>query len=234
MRYRIADLIVDIPEDAGITPRCADYLYEGGEKTDIFIRDELYDFTRKPEVPRDISVYMQSGVQFYKALLDFDGIMVHSSAVEYKGYAYLFSGASGMGKSTHTSLWVKNFDGARVFNDDRPAVRCIDGKWYAYGTPWCGKNRVNVNIGVPIAGICFLERGEQNSIRILPPREGLINVIAQTIRKKLDVRKMDLMLNCAQRLIHDIPIYELHCLPDDGAAQLSYGTMSANIKEKQK
>lgn len=33
------------------------------------------------------------------------GFYLHSSAVELDGRAYLFSGKSGVGKSTHTRLW---------------------------------------------------------------------------------------------------------------------------------
>ena len=42
------------------------------------------------------------------------GFYLHSSAVELDGRAYLFSGKSGVGKSTHTRLWQQIFgDGCR-------------------------------------------------------------------------------------------------------------------------
>lgn len=45
----------------------------------------------------------------------------------------------------------------QVFNDDKPALRRLDGRWYAYGTPWCGKDGINLNQKWPLGGICFLE-----------------------------------------------------------------------------
>ena len=53
---------------------------------------------------------------------------------------------------------------AYILNDDKPALRLIEGIWYAYGTPWSGKHDISVNTGVPIGGICMLERGEENKI----------------------------------------------------------------------
>lgn len=151
--------------------------------------------------------------------------MLHASAVELGGRAFLFSGPSGMGKSTHTGLWLKEYPDARIFNDDKPALRCIDGKWFAYGTPWSGKNHLNINIKVPLAGICFLKRGSENSIRRLSPPEAVQRLIHQTMRVFNEASELDLMLACVERIVEDIPIYELHALPDSSAARLSHDTM---------
>ena len=40
----------------------------------------------------------------------------------------------------------------------------IDGKAYAYGTPWCGKDGINQNKKVPLQGICFLIQSKENNI----------------------------------------------------------------------
>jgi serine kinase of HPr protein (carbohydrate metabolism regulator) len=175
---------------------------------------------------------MESGTQFYRALLDFDGMMLHASAVALDGKAYLFSGQSGIGKSTHTGLWQKTFgDGVKLFNDDKPALRRIDGKWYAYGTPWSGKHGININMKVPIAGICFLKRGDKNEIRRLSPVEALPQVLAQTLRKFKDAERLSLMLGHVDKLVKEVPIYELRNLPEPEAARLSYETMRQGAKE---
>ena len=225
MKCRIAELITEIPDTDDMISRCAEYAYDGSEPADITVLYERYPFEKNPEIPRDILIYMSSGTHFYKHLIALDGMMLHSSAVEYEGRAYLFSGPSGMGKSTHTRLWTEIFEGARVINDDKPALRCMDGVWYAYGTPWSGKTRQNINVKVPLAGICFLERGEENSIRPMDKREVVINIIAQTTRKMLSARTMDNLLSTVDRLIADIPVYVMKCLPNEDAARLSYQTM---------
>jgi hypothetical protein len=131
-----------------------------------------------------------------------------------------------MGKSTHTRLWQQAFPDAKVFNDDKPALRKIDGVWYAYGTPWCGKDGININMKVPVAGICFLRRGEENKIRRLSPIEGAAAVITQTLRRFGSAEALGVMTNIVDELVSDIPIYELACLPDVSAALLSHRTMT--------
>ena len=99
--------------------------------------------------------YVQSGSIFYSHLVKFGGMMLHASAVALDGEAYLFSGPSGMGKSTHTRLWKQCFPEAEIFNDDKPALRELGGIWYAYGTPWCGKDGINKNMKVPLKPSAF-------------------------------------------------------------------------------
>ena len=83
---------------------------------------------------------MWVGEAFYARLLQYDGMLLHASCVEKDGKAYLFSAKSGTGKSTHTHLWLRAFPDSRIINDDKPAVRRMDGTFYACGTPFSGKN----------------------------------------------------------------------------------------------
>ena len=231
MLCKIADLLVEIPEAGGMSPRCRDYLVECDASADIVIKEERYSSDKWKTVPAEYIPYMDSGWQFYCKLLKFDGMMLHSSAIELDGEAYLFSGPSGMGKSTHTRLWQKEFPFARVFNDDKPALRRLDGKWYAYGTPWSGKHGININMKVPVAGICFLKRGDQNTIRRLSPTEALPQVLMQTLRKFKDAERLSLMLAHVDKLVKEVPMYELYNRPEPEAAKLSYETMRRGAQE---
>ena len=184
MLCKIADLLVEIAEAGGLPPRLTEYLTVSDSPPDITIGTDIYDFSSYPHLSENDVIYMESGLYFYCKLLSFNGLMLHSSAVEYEGKAYLFSGPSGMGKSTHTRLWQKTFgSSAKVFNDDKPALRRLDDGWFAYGTPWCGKDDININLKVPLAGICFLKRAETNSIRRLSDIEAVSAVISQTVRR---------------------------------------------------
>lgn len=232
MVCKIADLIVDVPYAGGMAPRCKDYLY-CSKKTDIEILASHYDYGRyTAEIQEDMIAYMESGRQFYSKLVRFGGFYLHSSAVEVKGKAYLFSGTSGIGKSTHTGLWEQLLgDQVCRFNDDKPALRRLEDRWYAYGTPWCGKDGINVNKKVPLAGICFLKQGSENRIRRLEPWEAVPNLLSQTIHRFKDPARLDLMLIHLEKLVQEIPIYELVNRPELAAAQLSYETMRAGAQE---
>ena len=233
MLCKIADLIAEIPEAGGLAPRCWDYLYNGTETPDIVIDDSKYRAERYSErmTPEGIA-YMESSFQFYLELLKHNGFYLHSSAVELEGRAYLFSGPSGMGKSTHTRLWQQIFgDAAQVFNDDKPALRCLEDRWFAYGTPWCGKDGINQNKKVPMGGICFLKQAKENRIRRLAHSEALARIMGQTIHRLSSVENLDLMLTHLEKLVQMIPVYELENRPEPEAAYLSYETMRRGAEE---
>lgn len=233
MLCKIADLIVKIPEAGGLAPRCQEYLlHQGTNVPEITIREKYYREDAWETNDYSMICYMESGVQFYGYLLQYNGLMLHASAVELNGKAYLFSGPCGMGKSTHTKLWQQTFgSAAQVFNDDKPALRRLDGQWFAYGTPWCGKDGINQNKKVPLAGICFLKQAPENAIRRLSPVESIQKIIPQTRSKFSNVEYLDKMLQLVEQLAMEIPVFELENRPEPAAAHLSYETMRRAAEE---
>lgn len=232
MLYKIADFIVDVPTAGGLAARCEEYEKVSCVQPDIVICEESYRRERWKNAPDTTIAYMESAYQFCRALIGFDGMYLHSSAVELDGKAYLFSGPSGMGKSTHTRIWQQVFgEKAKVFNDDKPALRRLDGRWYAYGTPWCGKDGININMKVPLAGICFLKQAPENRIRRLSAMEALSMLLTQTLRKGLGAEETVMLMQTIDKLLREIPIFELENRPERSAAQLSYETMRRAAEE---
>lgn len=231
MLCKIADLIAEIPTADGLAVRCQDYLHHEEASPDITVHRELYRREIfSPAATDSLVAYMEAAYQFYRQLLNFDGLYLHSSAVIKDGKAYLFSGHSGAGKSTHTRLWLDTFGGdTRIINDDKPALRCIDGRWYAYGTPWCGKDGINRNEKAPLAGICFVKKAEHNRIRPMAPSESIHRILGQTIHRLDEVEALDALIRHLERLVAQIPVYELENLPEPAAARLSCETMEANL-----
>lgn len=227
MFLRIADLTVEISDAGGLAPRCGEYLTEKTDRADIIIRTERYHRERYAlDATEETIAYMESGRQFASRLLHFDGFYLHASAVEVDGSAYLFSAPSGTGKSTHTRLWQQMFgEKACIFNDDKPALRYLNGVWYAYGTPWCGKDGINVNRKVPVAGICFLKQAPHNQIRPMDAVESIPRLLNQTIHGFRNKERLILLLNHLEKLVESIPVFELENRPELEAAQLSYETM---------
>ena len=236
MLCRIADLYTEVPEAGGMAPRCKEYLCAESTEPHVVIHADRYSRSGYPETMTDDDVaYMESGVQFYIKLLEFGGLYLHSSAVALDGKAYLFSGPCGMGKSTHTRLWQQTFgSAAQVINDDKPALRRIDGTWYAYGTPWCGKDGINQNKKVPLGGICFLQQAPENKIRRLSEEEAATKILTQTFHKFKTIKNLDRVLQLVDQLVQEIPIYELENRPEPEAARLSYETMRPRAEGDQK
>lgn len=162
----------------------------------------------------------------------YNGLMLHASAAALGGRACLFSGPCGRGKSTHTRLWQQTFgEAVQVFNDDKPALRRLDGRWYAYGTPWCGKDGINLNQKWPLGGICFLEKSQENRIRRLPAAEALPLILAQTTYR-LQPHSMELLLASLDSLLREIPVFLLENRPEEAAARLSFETMRRAEEEE--
>lgn len=168
--------------------------------------------------------YFLQGVKFSSLLLENDGFVLHASAIALDGQAFLFSANSGIGKSTHTRLWKQVFDNVVYINDDKPALRLKNGFFYVYGTPWSGKSTLQNNICVPIKAICFIERGDKNSIRRLSAIEALPRLLEQTMRKA-GKDKTGRLLELLDILLTTTPIYLLSCLPNEEAAILAHDTM---------
>lgn len=233
MLCKIADLVVDVPDAGGLASRCREYRCEEKVGADIIVRTELYRKDRyDPRIDKRVLAYMESAYQFYLELINYGGFYLHSSAVVRDGKAYLFSGPSRVGKSTHTRLWQQTFGPeARVINDDKPAIRLMDGKWIAYGTPWCGKDGLNENASAPIAGVCFLKKAPHNAIRRLSSLEAATRILTQTIHKVDSEDVLDNLLELLNRFVEEVPVYELENLPEPASAMLSFETMRQGALE---
>ena len=163
--------------------------------------------------------------QICTELPKYNGFLLHSSVIEVDGYAYAFAAKSGVGKSTHTSLWLKNIPNARVLNGDKPLMRIMDdGSVVAYGTPWNGKENWGTNISAPLAAVCFIERGAENSIRRAEESEMIARLVHQLyLRGEREMVSKQLTL--IDSFVRGVPCYILACNISDEAALLSYNTM---------
>lgn len=231
--YNIAGLTVNMKNPTGRTKKQAiPYLSDNqneNQKIDIEIEvteERIKNYVENhPELDAGDWQYMLSGSDFYTSLIDFGGILLHSSCVVVDGYAYAFSADSGTGKSTHTQLWLKHFkEKAHILNDDKPAIRIINKKAYACGTPWSGKYDYSTPEIVPLAGICFLQRSESNWIKKAQTSKAVYNIFSQTARK-VDAEKMEKLFDVLEEIFSNVPIYDLGCNISDAAVLTSYNAM---------
>jgi hypothetical protein len=173
--------------------------------------------------------YLWMGTAFNVKLLEYNGMFLHSSTVVVDGKAYSFSAPCGTGKSTHTSLWLKLLgDRAFILNDDKAAYRLIDGRYYAFGTPFSGKHDINVNTSAELGGICFIEQAEKNSIERMDIDSAVPLIFSQTLRPS-NVRRTMMLCDFIDELIRKIPVYKLRCNMDVEAAQIAFETMKRKV-----
>ena len=230
--YNITGLTVAMDSFGRTAKQAEQYLTEPA-KPDLIVSSDWQNLKQsQPHLSKDDCEYISTGVSFYNQLLNFDGMLLHASAVMLDDWAYLFSAPSGTGKSTHTTLWRKVFgeDRALILNDDKPALRFENGRFYAYGTPWSGKTDMNINRRVPLAGICMLGRGERNEIEPFTGADAVHALLEQTIRPK-NAAKTVKLLELVDKLFAQVPVWKMKCNMDPEAARVSYEAMSAKRKE---
>lgn len=224
--YSITGLRVKMDSFGRTVTQAEPYLTEPAEPADIVIRGDWRLLQkRQPHLSEEDCEYLVTGSSFYNQLLDFGGMLLHASAVVRDGKAYLFSAPSGTGKSTHTALWCSVFPDAVILNDDKPALRREEGRWYAYGTPWSGKTAQNLNLRTELAGICLLRRGEENVIRPFGGAGAIHDILEQTIRPR-HPRLLGNLMDLLDKLLNEVPVWEMECNMDPEAARVSYGVMS--------
>lgn len=156
-------------------------------------------------------------------ILNKEAIVFHSSSIIYDDGAICFSGESGVGKSTHTSLWQQYYN-TLILNDDSPTLRIIDNKPYACGTPFAGSSGINTNKIVPLKAIVFLEQAKENSIKTLSAHDALLRFLNET-KKPLMKNYIIYITKTFNRLYSMVPMYLLSCNISKEAVDLVKDTL---------
>lgn len=232
-KFGFADLIVEMNcRYPVLYERSRKYLLpENDSRTpDITVDLNEEDFLRYlkkiPDADRDLCEYMLAGECFYRRLLSFDGMLLHSSVVAFDGKAYVFSANCGVGKSTHTHLWTKYLKDAFILNDDKPAVRRTDGVYKAYGTPFSGKNDESENVGLPIGAVVFIERSKINKIKKISPTEAVPLIYQQTTQPVASPKHMNILFGFLDGFLTTVPSYILSCDMSSEAVKTSFEALT--------
>ena len=200
---------------------------DGGELLFVYNRESNRAQCNVSRDVPDMSA-VRFGLWFMTALatVGHDVTPVHSSAIVCNGRAVLFLGESGTGKSTHTRLWRENIAGAVLLNDDSPFIGFVDGRATAFGAPWSGKTPCYKQEHYPIAAIVRLSQAPHNAIRPLRSVHAIGALLPSlTPAFGYDDELQDRMLATLSKIISQVPVYHLECLPDAAAARLSYDTV---------
>lgn len=161
-----------------------------------------------------------------RELLNQDTVLVHGSTVGVDGGAYLFAAPCGTGKSTHTRFWREWFGSRAVMvNDDKSFLQIRPSGVYACGSPWSGKHGLGTNTCLPLKGICFLRRGEENVIAPGKPEVCLAELRHQSFLPE-DPQGREKALALVDSLSRRVPLWEMACTKDPEAALVSYKAMS--------
>lgn len=157
------------------------------------------------------------GVDLFDILAERGMLVLHSSYVlRAEGDAILFSGASGIGKSTQAELW-REYAAARVINGDRSLVDVDRGM--AHGIFYSGTSGICENHSAPIRAIVLPEQRAENRVFVPAHREAFMRLLNQCSYYPWDADSASEMTELVARLVGRVPIYRLDCRKDEGAVR---------------
>lgn len=157
--------------------------------------------------------------------------LMHGASISYEDKAYLFTAPSGTGKSTHIRLWKKFLgEKVKIVNGDKPFISLDinnEGEMnpLIYGTPWAGKERWQRNCSEPLNGICFVQRGTENTIRKMKPEECVMMLFNQVYMPD-DSVAVGQTLELLDILVKHVPLYLLTCDMSEDAVRHSFEALT--------
>ncbi len=211
---------------------CRDYLSDKKAEFSVFVEDERLEQMRehRPDM-RDEFLERDAIYSLIASKLPYyDRIALHGACISYKNTAYLFTAASGTGKSTHIRLWRRYVgEAVEIVNGDKPIFWLTEknGKpsVRAFGTPWCGKEGWNRRVGADVGSICFLSRGEENKISTVLPEDAIPLMLKQMFHP-YEPESTALMLELFDKMITNVPLYALECDISENAVKCSFEALT--------
>lgn len=144
---------------------------------------------------------------------------LHSASILYRDKAWLFSGHSGMGKSTHTALWHELFH-TPYLNGDLNLIGLQNGSLCVYGIPWCGTSGIYTTRQYPLGGIVLLGRHpDQDVMEELSTQDKILRVMQRMISPAWTAELLDQNLSFASKIADTVPVFHLSCTMHPSAAQ---------------
>lgn len=236
MKVKIADIITELnPKYVDTIELIKPFLYDGKSVAEfqLTVADDyieaLFQRANGKSTKAQLENFAFSNA-FTRKVIAYSTMLVHSSALVYNNGAYLFSGNSGVGKTTHTKLWLKAFgDKVHIMNDDKPVVRLYNDHAVVFGTPFDGGSGIALNESYPLKAIAFIERGKQNAVRIPENKEIIQKLYFQTAHI-VDASTAEKMLRNFEKLLSLTKFYVLTCNMDISAAYVAFDGIINNDK----
>ena len=146
------------------------------------------------------------------------GFLLHASSAVRNGKAFLFSGVSEAGKTTMARLAPSD---VALLTDEASYVRRVDGRYFAYGTPFAGEfGEPGKNISAPIAALYLLKKAPENSIEKIDPLEATQRLLRNILFFAHQDEMVRQVFDAACAFVASVPVYQLSFFPDQRVWEL--------------
>ncbi len=140
------------------------------------------------------------------------GFLMHAASTIRNGRAFLFTGASGAGKTTIARLAPAD---VAVLTDEVSYVRDEAGRYHAYGTPFAGElARSGENLRAPIAAVYLLVQGRENMVEDVAAAEAARGMLANILFFAEDAELVQAVFRSALAFVERVPVRRLTFRPD--------------------
>ncbi len=225
---RMADLNIQFNVIYKISERVTKPFYAEFDSPDIIINSSQEIIEHEKAISEEkmpgTSVYENPAVfrLLAEQLPKFDAVVLHSCSFKVKNKGIAFGAVSGTGKTTHMMLWQNMLGNEfEIINGDKPIIRFIDNKLFAYGTPWAGKENLYQNIRVPLTDVCKIERSIINKTEPMSKDEG-ISLLMQQIYIPFDPEMRLKTIELIYRIADSVKFWKIKCNMEPDAAKVSY------------
>lgn len=158
----------------------------------------------------------------FPAMLSKGVLPLHGAVVEHRGRGILFCGLSGAGKSTQARLW-RQFNNALILNSDRAPCYEKEGRWYAFGTPWCGTGGEHICREVPVKAVVLPVQSSENRVHVLTGQQLLEHLLPQVLCPDQAPLLQMHMFELLDRFLSCVPVLQLECTLDRAAVETLAG-----------
>lgn len=130
------------------------------------------------------------------------GLFLHSAGIMTSTEGYIFTGASGVGKSTLSGFF--HASGETVLSDERMIIRKSGENFVLHGTPWIGSGAYAKNESGLLTELFCIGHGPQHRIESLPPSAVMSFLLPQCFLPHWDRTAMESTLSFLSDLIAHI------------------------------
>jgi len=140
------------------------------------------------------------------------GFLVHGASAVRNGRAFLFAGASGVGKTTIIRLAPPD---AVLLTDEISYLRPRDPGYEAFGTPFAGEVAgIGENVRAPLAEVYLLAHGRENRIEPISDAEATRVMLQNILFFAPDLELVGLIFRSVFELVRRVPVRRLVFAPD--------------------
>lgn len=208
------DYEININVDPSFTPDSSCRSYGNAR-----LQGKTIYLTLSPAYARTLSDFsLFNAFDLIGLLLENSRFVLHASFVLHNGEAILFTGASGIGKSTQAELW-NHTRGADIVNGDRTLISFLDGKAVAHGFINCGSSDICKNISAPIKTVVILSQSTENAVWEPDGIEAFKALICQCAYEVTSRRQVEKIVSLIAEFTSNVKILRLDCTNTPSAVE---------------